>query len=314
MKRVLVTGATGFSGTYLCGALASKGYRVLGTFLKRPRQDPDSYPILELDLKSYGDVLRVIRDFRPHFLVHLAAQSNSRRSWDLQDETFAVNVGGTLNLLNAVKQTGGQTRFLLASSVQVYGQIFHQPGPVREDGPVAPENPYAFSKRVAELACLDFFTRFGLDVVIARMANHAGPGQEPSYVFSDWSRQIALAEKSGRPALLRVGNLNVERDFLHVEDAVSAYAVLLMKGKAGEIYNVASAKPEKLKRYADFLARTAAINVRILNTKNRIRSSEPKKTWIKTSKIKALGWKPRKTAIEALRELLDDWRRRVSHG
>lgn len=314
MKRVLVTGATGFSGGYVCRDLHSRGYLVAGTYLKRPHTVPDTYPLIPLDLKSRKNVDALIQHFRPDFIVHLAAQSNSQRSWQFEDETFAANVGGTLNLLNAVRQTGCRTRFLLASSVQVYGRIFSEGRPVREAGPVWPENPYAASKWAAELACLDFFTRFGSDVVIARMANHTGPGQEPVYALSDWSRQIALAEKNGSSVRLEVGNLNVERDFLHVEDAVSAYVTLLMKGKAGQIYNVASGKPEKLKRYARFLSRLAKIDCRILTVQDRVRSGEPEKTCIHTSKINTLGWKPRSTAYEALRELLDDWRKRVSHG
>lgn len=314
MKRVLVTGATGFSGRYACRLLHSKGYQVAGTYLKRPSTVPDTYPLIPLDLKSRKNVDALIQHFRPDFIVHLAAQSNSQQSWQFEDETFAANVGGTLNLLNAVRQTGLRTRLLLASSVQVYGRIFNEARPVREEGPVWPENPYASSKRAAELACLDFFTRFGSDVVIARMANHTGPGQEPFYALSDWSRQIALAEENGHSVRLEVGNLNVVRDFLHVEDAISAYVTLLRKGKAGQIYNVASGKPQKLQKYADFLSGRAKTDCRILTVKDRVRAGEPEKTWINASKINALGWKPRSTAYEALRELLDDWRKRVSHG
>lgn len=314
MKRVLVTGATGFSGRYVCRALLSKGYRVAGTYLKRPSHFADAYPLFALDLKSRQKTAALVRDFRPDFIVHLAAQSNAQQSWQSQDETFAANAGGTLNLLNAVRQAGHPARFLFASTVQVYGKIFQEGNPVHEEGPVWPENPYASSKRAAELACLDFFTRFGSDIVIARMANHTGPGQEPFYALSDWSRQIALAEKNGRPARLEVGNLEVQRDFLHVEDAVGAYLTLLIKGKTGETYNVASGKPEKLKKYADFLSGLAKIDCRIFTVKDRVRAGEPENTWLRTAKINALGWKPRSTVYEALRGLLDDWRKRVSRG
>lgn len=312
MKRVLVTGATGFCGKYLCEALISKGYSVTGTYQKVPPEFTPSHPAVRIDLKSRTAVQKLVRKVQPHALFHLAAQSSARQSWQLPEETFEVNAGATLNLLHALRESSPKTRFVFASSVQVYGKVFLQGRPVDETSSVCPENPYAASKRVAELACLDFYHRFGLDVVIARMVNHTGPGQDSHYVLSDWCRQIAMAEKNHCPGRLEVGNLKVERDFLHVQDVIRAYQALLSKGKAGEIYNVASGRPVPLQHYAAFLSRHAKVNFKIIPVKSRMRKGEPQKTRIRSVKLRGLGWKPQWTVDRALRELLEDWRKRVA--
>ena len=202
---------------------------------------------------------------------------------------------------------------LYVSSIHVYGRFLNEGKLIRENSAIWPESPYASSIAIAELACLNFFIRFGLQVVIARAVNHTGAGQDTRFVFSDWCRQIALAEKKKRPGRLEVGNLDVKRDFLHVRDVVKAYRMLLFKGKAGTIYNVASSKPVLLRRYADFLQRCARISFKITPQKNRMRCSEAKTVRIDSSRLRALGWRPRWNTYQALEELLNDWRRKV-HG
>ncbi len=313
MKRVLITGAAGFGGQYLSRALIRKGYQVFGTYLDLPRGYKAAHPFFQADLRCRSTVQKLLRKVRPDFLFHLAAQSSARRSWQFPDETFSVNTGGTLNLLNAVRQESPHTKILFASSVQVYGKIFHEGRRVSEEGAVWPDNPYASSKRTAELSLLDFYTRFGVKSIILRLVNHTWPGQDPHFVFSDWSRQIAAAEKKGRPGKLEVGNLRVVRDFLHVRDVVSAYLTVMAKGKPGEIYNTASGSPVSLQKYAGFLVTRAQVKFQIVPVKARMRGGEPEKTLIRVSKLKALGWKPQYSVYEAIEDSLADWRKKLSH-
>jgi len=316
--KALVTGASGFCGRYLSAYLLEKGYTVVGTCHKKRKPDP-SLPIVlhPLEMSDADQTALLIRQECPDIVFHLAALAIPRLSWGDEVKTFEVNAAGTVHLLDALRRFAPQARFLMASSVQVYGRAFRRGKAVCESDLIWPESPYAVSKAVAELACLDYHLRFGIPVVIARAFNHIGAGQAANLVLSDWSRQVALAERgsgTGRQQTLKVGNLDAWRQFLHVADVVRAYELLIRKGKPGKIYNISLEKTDHLRDYAELLVRSSEVPLKIEVDEKRLRREDPHVMRGTSARLRALGWKPRRTAFEALEEMLHDWRRKVSEG
>ena len=307
-KKVLVTGAGGFLGSYLVRALSGEGCRVTGTCLGgKPEKFQSGIRYVHLNLAHFQGVSALIRKVRPDWVFHLAGQTIPRLSWKNIAGTFQANTQGTLNLLEALRRHAPEARLLLASTIQVYGRTFRRRKNVAENDLVWPESPYAASKALAEYAVLDYGRRFHLKTVIARFTNSLGRGQSPKLVFPDWCRQVARAEAGG-PALLEVGNLDAWRDFLHAGDTIRAMLVLMKKGRAGQAYNVSSGRVRLLKDYVRFLAGQSARPLRIMARRERFRRSDPYRICASADKIKRLGWRPEHSVKEAIRDILAEWR------
>lgn len=312
MKKVLITGASGFAGTHLYRHLLHQKWEVEGTYYELPAAGlSKEMEWHQLDITHYPDVERLLNRTRPDSLCHLAALSVPRRSWDRPTVTFQTNVLGTLNLLKTFRKLRLKSRFLFISTTQVYGESFRTNAKIQEDTVVMPENPYAASKALGELACLNFNRQFGIDTVIARPFNHVGTGQSQSLVFSDWCRQIAEMEIGKRKPVLHTGNLEVSRDFLNVNDIVRAYQILLEKGKSGEIYNVASQRSRPLKEYLDQLKKLSKVPFRVRLDPAKLRTREIQNMSCSSEKIRKLGWNPVHSVFDALNKLLHEWRMKV---
>lgn len=311
MNRILVTGAAGFTGQHLCRYLARHGYEVTGTYHRARLLRTKELNLVPLDITRFSEVDDLIRRLKPRWVCHLAAQSVPRLSWHRQEETLKTNVVGTLHLLDALRRHAPETLFLYASSIQVYGRAFREGKPVSEETIPWPENPYAVSKVLAEHACLDFHARFGIPVIIARPFNHVGRGQSIHFVFSDWCRQIARAEKGRQSRVLGVGNLDAGRDFLHVNDVVRAYNLLLRKGKVGDCYNICSGRTRLLSGYVAFLLKQAKLPIKVRVQKKRMRKFDPPVMKGSAAKLRLLGWSPQDSPFEGLQELFQEWRHKI---
>lgn len=312
-NRVLITGASGFCGKHLVCRLKKLNYEVIGTYepkARAPRLTADAW--YRLDILDRNGVSSLVAKLRPGFICHLAAQSFARVAWQKPEKTFAVNVAGTVHLLNAIRKYSVATRMLYISSIQVYGHSFHSGKAVKESDLLWPRDPYGASKTVAELACLDFYNRFGVQVVIARPFNHVGAGQPSEYVLSDWSRQIALAEKKAGKgqAVIRIGNIRHRRDFLHVDDVVCAYEILMRCGRSGESYNVASGKIYSLENFLNYLLKKTAIPFKVIREKSRVQKVVSLMR-ANADRLRALGWRPKLSPYSAIEELLNEWRDKV---
>jgi len=314
--RVLITGITGFVGRHLKGLLRPPEYSVFGTsYPDKPL--PSEHDIFFLDLRWERDVFELVKDLKPEAVFHLAALSNVGHSWERRRETLETNLMGTLYILEAVKKFAPRARLLFVSSSDVYGfggeGGISGPKVLSEKDGYHIANPYAFSKLGSELLS-DFYVRIeNLDVVVTRSFPHTGPGQGPDFVCSDWARQIVLIERGGVVPVMRVGNLAAERDYSDVRDTVRAYALLMQKGRRGELYNVCSGRGISLKKILDLLLSLSKVKIKVEVDPKKLRKVDIPVLVGDNSKLRAdTGWEPRIPFEQTLRDLLDDWRGRTS--
>ncbi|MBI3316940.1 MAG: GDP-mannose 4,6-dehydratase [Candidatus Omnitrophica bacterium] len=310
-EKILIIGASGFSGFHLIKFLKPKGFEIHGTFYRHLRRDSE-IEWHSLNLQHRQQVFDLLKTLKPSGIFHLGAQSVPRFSWKHSQETFAINTLGTLNILESMRSLKLRSRLVFASTSQVYGRAFYLKEPLQENSLMMPDSPYAASKGLAELSTLNFAARFKLDAVIARPTNHIGTGQRSDFVFSDWCRQIAMAEQGKRGPVLEVGDLTLGRDFLDVRDVVKAYWLLFVKGKSGQIYNIASGKCRPLSDYATFLMKQTKLPMRVRVHSDRRRGSEPSTTLLEIFKMKKIGWRIQSNAFQALKAMLGEWRNKVS--
>jgi GDP-4-dehydro-6-deoxy-D-mannose reductase len=218
------------------------------------------------------------------------------------------------NLLEAVRLTTPLARILIVSSSDVYGFGPEPAEALNENALIQVLDPYAYSKAAGEMLC-GFYERVeNLDIVIARPFPHTGPGQAEDFVCSDWARQVALIEKGERAPVLKVGNLDVRRDFSDVRDVVRAYLLLIRNGRRGEVYNVCSGNAVALREILDLLIKEASGNIPVSIEVDapKLRKSEAGSVTGSNRKIsEETGWSPRIPIGQTLHDIVAFWRQRV---
>jgi GDP-4-dehydro-6-deoxy-D-mannose reductase len=321
--RVLVTGVSGFVGCHLAEHLVAGGDQVVG--LSASGRWPSGLPDLSRQVRiervdlAAGDesaLADLIARKQPEAIYHLAAQANPQASLSDPRGTWALNLGGTLNLLEAVRASGLKPapRVVLVGSGVSYGNPSAEQMPVGEGCPLRPNNPYAASKAAADLLGIQHFLAHGTDVVIARPFNHAGPRQSPSYVLGGLARQVAEVE-AGRRGRVEVGNLDVVRDFTDVRDVVRGYRLLADRGVAGEVYNLGSGRGTRLADALEILRRAARTPVEVFVDPARVRPVDQPLLVADPSKLRAAtGWEPHFSIEQTLVDMLDYWRDALAAG
>jgi GDP-4-dehydro-6-deoxy-D-mannose reductase len=295
--RVCVTGADGFVGRRLVPRLLAAGHQVRGS---------DA----ELDVADAARIDAWIAAERPDSILHLAARSSVVDAALAPAETFRVNYLGAVAVLSAAARRSPAARVLLVGSAEQYGTAPLGAPPTGEDAPLRPRSAYGRTKVAADLLGACHAAR-GLDVVRVRAFNHTGPGQSDRFAPGSFARQLAEIEAGRREPVLRVGNLDAVRDYLHVDDVIDAYLALLERAVPAAPYNVASGRGRPLRDVLDGLLAAARVAPRIEVDPARVRAAD--QLVGDASRLRdATGWAPRRRLEDALRGLLDGWRERVS--
>ena len=240
--KALIIGGAGFVGGYLINELSSAGAEVHATCLEN-ETITQSCSVHVLDILDQKAVEDIINEIAPDVIFHLAAQSSVALSWKRPQLTANINVIGSINVLEALKNAEKKDiRILLIGSGEEYGFIREGACPINEEEILRPGNIYAATKACQGMIGEIYARAFKMDIIMIRAFNHSGPQQAPMFVISDFCKQIAEIEKGEREPVMSVGNLSAMRDFTDVRDVVRAYRLLAENGRSGETYNVGRGK------------------------------------------------------------------------
>jgi GDP-4-dehydro-6-deoxy-D-mannose reductase len=304
---VLVTGAAGFAGSHLVEQLAGS-CEIVGWARSAPPREVAPLARWEaVDLLHRDHVRAAIAAMRPSVVYHCAGLPHVAESWRDAAQPLAINALGTHHLLDALRRAGVRARVLVVGSATVYARA---DVPLREDAPLGPDSPYARSKLAQEQLGLRAGADDGLDVIVTRTFNHTGPRQTASFVAPSMARQIALIERGAAEPVIRVGNLDAQRDISDVRDVARAYASLMTSGQPGTVYNVCSGVGRSIRSLLDALLARARVPVAIELDASRMRPSDTPVLVGDPSRVgAATGWRPAIPFEQTVDDLLEYWRK-----
>lgn len=305
--RILITGAGGFVGRRLTESLHARFGSGAVLCAADRRKFTAGCAVSSVDLLDADRVCQVVDEFKPDVVLHMAAQSSIGQSSNVANETWRTNLVGSLNLAEACARIVPECSFFFASSGEVYGASLKS-GHVDEATPLQPLNAYARSKAAAEGMLTDVLGGRGR-LVIIRAFNHSGAGQDERFVLPSFARQIAQIEAGRRPPFIEVGNLAVERDFLHVSDVVDAY-VRLVAGVGGlparSVFNLCSGTAISLRDVLGIMSKMTPVHFDVRVAPGLVRKSDVSRVTASFAALAAVaGWRPRISLTDLLAEVLD---------
>lgn len=314
--RVLLTGGGGFVAPYFVRALRAQAKapcEILATG-RKAEDIADIGRLVALDITDARAVNETVAAFRPSVILHLAGVSDLAAAQANPVAAWAINVEGTLNFARAALEHVPQSSFLFAGSCQVYGASAAAGQPLTEDHVLAPISEYGATKAAADLA-LGALAARGLRTIRFRPFNHIGTGQSDAFAIPSFAAQIARIERKLQLPVIKVGNLEAERDFLDVRDVANAYAQAAMLAETiepGTILNLASGHPIRMRKILDTLIALSGANISVEIDQARWRPNELPLLVGNADKARAmLCWQPQCRIEDTLRAVLDDQRKRA---
>ena len=311
--RALVTGARGFAGGHLIRHLLSCGDEVVGIGRDHGASAAVDCPMRHLDLRDAAAVQSAVAELRPDAVYHLAAQSSAGQSLSDPWATIANNLQSQMALLDALVATQSAARILIVGSSDEYGRVRPEEVPTKEDVPLRPTTPYAVSKVGQDVMGYQYFAQYGLPVIRVRPFSHTGPGHDARFAIPSFARQLAEIEASLHEPVIRVGNLNVYRDYTDVRDVARAYRQLLERGVPGEVYNLGRGESVQVAQVLGDRRAMCRVGVDVIVDPKRLRPSDVPRQQADTTKLYELTqWQPAIPWEQTLRDTLDYWRARVA--
>ena len=323
MKRLLITGISGFVGGHIVSYLSEKNpdFEIHGIsrsspawdFVALPTGRPDDHHFHKADLLDIPRIKTFLEEIQPDYIIHLAAQSSVAESWKTPVFSFMNNTNIFLNIIDTVRLNDNGARVLSIGSSEQYGIVSTDDLPLTENTPQHPANPYAVARVAQEQLAKIYAEGYNLDICCTRSFNHCGPGQSERFVVSAIARQFARVVRGLQDPVIHIGNGSIVRDFVDVHDVVAAYALLLMKGKRGEVYNVCSGTGRTIREIVTQLADFKGINVEVREEQAEIRPIDNPCIIGSSEKIqRELGWKPAISFEQSLLSLYEYWDRRLA--
>ena len=318
-KTAFITGINGQDGSYLTELLLSKGYTVVG--LVRRLSVPESQTSrLELagvysnkqlhleygDLTDQSSLTRILNKYQPDEIYNLAAQSHVRVSFDAPQFTTDVIALGTLNLLEAMRQSCPQARMYQAGSSEMFGNSIDDDGFQRETTPMIPVSPYGCAKVYAHNICRNYRESYKLFIANGILFNHESPRRGGNFVTNKIVRG-ALKIAQNKAEVLALGNLNATRDWGHSKDYVYAMWLMLQQDRPDDLV-CATGVSHTVADVVDFVFKKLDLcpEQHITIDPKYFRPEELDDLKGDSTKLRQmLGWKPEYTFESLLEEMIE---------
>lgn len=312
MQKYLITGFSGFVSKKFLDYLEENKLLscVLGIDFQQPEINHSDYEHIKIkfektDLKEKDRLCKLIYDFQPNYILHLASYSSVVGSWKSPNASFLNNVNIFLNLIESVRMIGMKCRILSVGSSEEYGVVQMNDLPLRECQNLNPSSPFGVARVTQEMLAKLYADVYGLDIILTRSFNHVGPGQKDNYAVSSFAKQLVQIRRNQLNEFVLAGDVSIVRDFIDVRDVVRAYHQLLMKGKKGEIYNVCSGYGVSLLNIIQMMCEILEIEISIKEDKKLKRPKDNPVIIGSNDKIKnELNWKNEITLEESLRDVI----------
>ncbi len=271
------------------------------------------------DLCDIISLQNAVKESKPDYVFHLAAQSYPKTSFTSPIHTLDTNILGTLRLLEALRGCQDIDPVIhVCSSSEVFGRVPREKLPINEDCPFHPASPYAISKIGTDLVGRFHAEAYGQKVVITRMFTHSGPRRGDVFAESTFAKQIAMIEQGLIPPMVKTGNLESLRTWSDVRDAVRAYYMLVTVNPIpGESYNIGGTYSCTVGTMLAFLISLSTHKdlIKVEQDTERLRPLDADLQVPDTTKFKAhTGWEPLIPFEKTMTDLLDYWRGRINSG
>lgn len=318
MRRILITGASGFVGRHVLRAFRDvfNSAEILAVGRRSSSNVPDGIVYESLNLVDSVAVAGLIHTFRPTEVLHLAAESSVVRADGSRFDTWRINLGALYNLIDAIDRTGEPCTFAFVSSGEVYGRAFNEHCPVTERTTPQPKSAYGRSKWLGEQLLIRSTEGTLLKPIVLRPFNHIGPGQDLAFAVASFAHQIALIEAGQCSPIVEVGNLSPQRDFLDVSDVVDAYIKIFQSFEmfdSPQTFNICSGRARSIESILMSLRELSRVAFEIRFDRGRMRKSELPLAFGDAFRLQQVtGWAPKMDATMSLARILDDARAKIA--
>jgi UDP-glucose 4-epimerase len=282
---IVITGATGFIGTYLAHYFSEQGWSVIGVDRTPANKDLlvnlSSFCCLKLPDPAFSVLLK---DNSPQVCIHCAGTASVSQSIIDVSSDFYSNTALTFEVLNTVHLSAPQCRLIFLSSAAVYG---NPPDlPVSEDAPLCPISPYGYHKLLCEKLAEEFYTVYHVPTCVARIFSAYGPGLRRQVLWDICQKAL----NSDRVELLGTGDET--RDFVHVQDVARGIALIASRAAfRAEVYNLATGKETRIRDLAEILIAALGRDVEVEFT-GALRAGDPLRWCADISRLAKLGYRP----------------------
>ena len=317
-KVALITGINGQDGSYLAEFLLEKGYEVWGTIKRNSVAENQTSRLDEIypqllgklhyaDLTDLASLVSIIQQCKPNEIYNLAAQSHVRISFDQPIYTAQATGIGTLNLLEAIRLTKPNAKIYQASSSEMFGNNIDEDGYQRETTPMNPVSPYGCAKVYSYNICRNYRNSYGMFISNGILFNHESPRRGTNFVTNKVVKTAVEIKKGLRNELV-LGNLKATRDWGHAKDYVEAMWLILQQDDPDD-FTCATGVSNSVQYLVDYTFNKLNLDIQkyVKTDPKYLRPEELKDLKGDSSKLRALGWKPKYTFETMIDEMIEYW-------
>jgi UDP-glucose 4-epimerase len=303
--RLLITGGLGFIGSHLVESFSKKNHDIM--ILTKTLSKKSNIPkinkkisIKKIDVTNFPKVGKIIENFRPNMIIHLAGNTSHSKSFEKPLQDVDSNTKTTLFMLEKIKQLKITCRFILGSTFIVIGKPTKLP--VNERTPCNPTTIYGTNRLASEHLCRIYHDLYGIKTNIFRITNSYGPREQ---IIPNKNAINFLIHKAFNKEKISIYNKGkFFRDLIYVDDVITGINTIIKKGKSGELYWISSGKKIWFKKFAEILQEFTNCEIDYPQTPNYTKKVDVGNFVVDNSKLKKLGWKPKFTINEGIKKTL----------